>query len=120
MYNVNGNPEGDWDFFSKDFSSHTGMGDTTKVKLLTAKFESYAYYQFQLGLSDMARFDENGIETKNPVFPFEIIMKPTDDLRNKFPSTLDASSDYLIYEDQLPTIPANTILWEVYGRDKPT
>lgn len=40
MYNVNGNPDGDWNFFSKDFENHTNMGHTTKTKMLTAKFET--------------------------------------------------------------------------------
>ena len=63
---------------------------------------------------------EDGIEVPNPVFPFEIILKPTDEIRNKFPSVIDASGKYEVYEDQLASIEPNTVLWDVYGRDKPT
>ena len=44
---------------------------------------------------------EDGIEVPNPVFPFELILKPTDEIRNKFPSVIDASGKYEVYEDQL-------------------
>jgi hypothetical protein len=62
----------------------------------------------------------DGHEVPNPVFPFEIILKPTDEIRNKFPSAIDASGNYDVYEDQIASIEPNTVIWEVYGRDKPT
>ena len=54
MYSVNGNPKGDTNFFSQNFTNHIGPGETTATKLLSAKFATVTDDITSIGLSDMA------------------------------------------------------------------
>ena len=54
MYSVNGNPDNNWNFFSQDFTTHVGPGETTQTKLLLKKFSSLSDMIQEIGLSDWA------------------------------------------------------------------
>ena len=55
MFSVNGTPD-DWNFFSKNFTTHVDAGTTIKLKLLSAKFASETDYIQESALADMASF----------------------------------------------------------------
>jgi len=42
--------------------------------------------------------NEDGSNVANPEFPFKLVLKPTDDIRNMFPSTIK-EGNYRVYED---------------------
>jgi len=118
MPNVNGTPD-DLNFLDQDFKNHAVMGTTTKVKLLTAKFETLTDYQLALGTSDVASYDQDGNKVANPNFPFQLTFRPSADVNTLFPKDV-MNGQYEVYETQLNDIKPNTTLFDVYGLDKPT
>jgi len=118
MYSVNGNPQGNWNFFSQDFSNHITPGTTAATKALSAKFATATDFIQEVGLSDWAMHDQNGKSISNPVFPFELVFKPSSSVKNMFSS--HKPSNLMQYLDDLTNVPANATIYDVYARDKPT
>ena len=96
MPNVNGTP-GDLNFLDQDFKNHAVMGTTTKVKLLTAKFETLTDYQLALGTSDVASYDQDGNKVDNPNFPFQLTFRPAANVHTLFPKSVK-NGEYEVYE----------------------
>jgi len=44
MYSVYGNPKGDWNFFSQDFSTHIGPAESGPLKIAAKKFATLTKY----------------------------------------------------------------------------
>ena len=51
---------GDWNFFSKDFSTHIPAIDSPTLKILGWKFSFATDFIQTVGLSEMASYDEEG------------------------------------------------------------
>ena len=118
MYSVNGNPQGNWNFFSQNFSNHITPGTTTATKALSAKFATATDFIQEVGLSDWAQHDQHGHAVSRPVFPFELVFKPNASVKNMFSSS--KPSNLMQYLDDLTHVPANATIYDVYARDKPT
>lgn len=87
MFSVEGTP-GDWNFFSKDFTTVIGSSDDLALKALSFKFSSATDWIQVVGLSDMARYQENGKEEVDLEVPFGLRFKPHADVHTLFPSTM--------------------------------
>lgn len=111
MYSVNGNPKGNTNFFAEDFTNHIGAGTTTATEALSRKFATVTNYITSIGLSDFAKYGGDGQEVANPVFPFELRFAP-----NRAGVTNNTTKDFLT---QLKGVPANSVVYDVYGYDKP-
>ena len=59
MFGVEGTP-GDWNFFSKDFTTVIGHSEAPALKLLSKKFSTATDFIQISGLSDMATYSEDG------------------------------------------------------------
>lgn len=113
MYGVNGFPS--WNFFYKDFSNHIPPAQGLALKTLACKFATATKYIMTVGLKDMASWNEKGEDRSGEMsFPFKLIFRPTDKVKNLFPDDFVAP-----YTDQLKTIPAGTVLYDVYALDTP-
>ena len=63
-----------------------------------------------MGLSDFARFDQAGTEAFLVSMPYRLRLQPM----LAFPDTYEGSVN-----QQLETIPAGTLLWQVHAYDEP-
>jgi len=131
MDNVDGQESGN--FFERDFSNHISKPQKAATKLLGRKFERTSTPSELVGLSDIATYRRNGekvgsdsnrekkdgeVEEKESkvVFPFELIVKPNEQLRKQYakaPPTEEAM------EEALTSIPEGTIIYTLYGRVEP-
>ena len=121
MFNIGGQAN-EWNFFKNDFmTTNTPVGTYIDDKwdqiLYKTKFSLFTDYIFETGLSDMARYDQEGNEEKNIVFPWRLDIKPNPEITAMFSS--EQPDDPLDYLKQLSSVPADMVLWEVYGWDKP-
>ena len=87
MFGVEGTP-GDWNFFSKDFTTIIGSSDDFKLKLLAEKFSTATDLIQVSGLSDMAMYSENGRKAYKTVAPFSLRFSPHKDVHTLFPTDL--------------------------------
>ncbi|CDW76274.1 UNKNOWN [Stylonychia lemnae] len=110
MYGVNGIHS--WNFFKEDFSNHIPGSDGILLNLIGTALQSATPFVQYLGLSDIAKYDQDGNEAANIKFPFKLVFEPQ--LRNLFPETFT-----LDYQEQLATIASNTVLYKVYAYDGP-
>lgn len=116
MYDVQGTP-GDWNFFSKDFTTHIGASTNAATKALGFKF-SYATDYIQVSaLSDWGQRTQEGSYRKTGHFPFKLRFKPHSDVHTLFPKKFNGNG--MAYMDQLASVPANVNLYDVYAWDKP-
>ena len=117
MNSVEGQPN-DWNFFSKEFVNHIPTPTSAQTIALSAKFASVTKYIQQVGLSEMAHFDQHGKESGTTKFPFSLRFVPHEDVHSLFPTDLPGT-DPLAYVGQLESVPENKNLYYVYGMDKP-
>ena len=108
-----------WNYFEKPMSNHlsargpipTPLGYGVAEKTVGAA----PFYFGYVGISDLATYDQDGLEVDAPKFPFQLILDPnTVDLN--FPTTF-TDRNHIV--DQAPTIPVDTLLWRVYAIDSP-
>jgi len=59
MFGVEGTP-GDWNFFSRDFTTVIGSSEAPPLVLLSKKFSTATDFIQVSGLSDMAKYSEDG------------------------------------------------------------
>jgi hypothetical protein len=108
-------PQDSWNFFKNTQSNHLSVGGLgTAENLLKKKFEtSGSDWVNMVGLSDFARYSEDGTELSDEDinFPFQLLLVPTDDMKSRFPDTYSAP---LI--DQLRTIPSGSTLYDIYAK----
>jgi hypothetical protein len=118
MYGVNGTP-GDWDFFKKDFSNHIPSASGAALTAVAIKFSTETPWIQSVGLSDFAQIHEDGTHVEAPVFPFKLRFHPNKETEGLIPNV--KQDDNLAYIGQLESmVPADTILYDIYGLDAPT
>jgi len=102
-----------WNIFKNDWSNHLPPLPAAALDgaLLFATATPLIQY---VGLSDMARFDEDGWETPQPTFPFKLVFKPNPEIQN-FPDEFHGP-----FTDVLATIPKGILLFKVYAWDAPS
>lgn len=114
MYGVNGFPS--WNFFFKDFSNHIPNANGIPLKLLSCKFAQATKYITEIGMKDMAQFDEKGREIAEDEanFPWKLIFRPTAEAKKLFPDNFESE-----YTDQLKRIPIGTVIYDVLAVANP-
>jgi len=115
MFGVNGTP-GDWNFFKTDFKNHIAAATGAALKAVAFKFSTETKWIQSVGLSDFGKYNDAGQEL-TPVFPFEVRFHPNKDVATLISN--DFSGDYMAYTSQLETVPADSVLYDVYGWDAP-
>lgn len=82
MYSLYGQPN-DTNFFKNNLSNHLSTlprfgfgGDFMKLKALNAKFQAYDAHPNMTGLSDLAKFKNDGTKVDNPTTPFSLVFVP--------------------------------------------
>ena len=58
LYSVNGNPQGDWNFFSQDFRNHIAAATGAALTAVAAKFATYTNYIQEVGLSNYSDYNQ--------------------------------------------------------------
>jgi hypothetical protein len=75
----------DMNFFSKNFTNHNpplGLDASSLLKAVALSFSTVTPYFYATGLSDLAKYDQNGREY-HPNFPYQIMMTPNEKLRSR-------------------------------------
>ena len=112
MFGVNGVPT--WNFFGKDFSNHIGSASGAALTAVAQKFSSATDNVQTVGLKEFATTDQNGNPVQNQNYPWKLIFRAPNSLKNSFPDNFSRD-----YKDQLMSIPAGTVLYEVYAVQDP-
>jgi len=107
--------QSDFNFFAYNFSNHPANPTGWAVKILGEKFSEASNCPLIVGLSDTARYNEDGSMVANPVFPFEIVWVPTGKV--VFPSTY---YDLKQLGVNFNGIPIGTDLFKVYAYASPS
>jgi len=110
MYSVNG--QDSWNFFKNDWTNHIGPGGLDLVPL-EIKFSEATNYISEVGLSDWAKYGEDGVMISSLSFPFMLRFHPTGEI--SFPD--EYVNDFL---DDLMSIPKGSTLYEIWALDVPT
>ena len=116
MYGVNGQP-GEWNFFAHEFQNHIKPAEGAALQAVAYKFSSATDWIQEVGLSDWAKFGQNGQENSSPVFPWRIDFAPNPTVASQFSNS--QPSNAMNYLDQLKSVPANSVLYTVYGWTAP-
>lgn len=103
-----------WNFFKSAQSNHiappSGLAQTALVK----KFNQASQCAPQVGLSDLAKYSQDGVMVAAPKFPFKLFMVPSEAVqtpdRKKTPDEVHA---------EMAAFPVGTTLYTVYGCRKP-
>ena len=104
-------------YFLHDFSNHIPKPSGTAFNILGAKFASYSNFLFELGLSDLAKYDQQGVQVSNGDmdFPWRVRLQPSSEVNSLFPDNFDGR-DFLTL---LGTVPPGSILFNVYAAKTP-
>eukprot|EP00347_Sterkiella_histriomuscorum_P001006 403373700 len=99
-----------WNFFQRDFSNLIAV----QQEPVFSKFKEATEFTHRVGLKDFSQYDQTGAFVKSPVFPYQLIFSPSDDVKNFFP---DEYTIPFIY--QLSTLAKGTVLFDVYTVAEP-
>lgn len=101
-----------WNFFLKNMSNHIAPASGV-TKILAKKFEEASQCPFHVGLSDLARYSQDGVESNPPNFPFKLFMIPNANLQTgRNGQNLDA------VHAEIDALPIGTTLYTVYACSK--
>ncbi len=112
MYSVNGVPT--WNPFGESFANHI-PGASGALKFLAAKFATATDYVQTVGLSDFAKYDQEGNDVGTPVFPFKLQFLAGDEVAHKFGPNFTED-----YKNELMSLAAGTTLYEVWAQPDPS
>jgi len=111
-----------WNFFEKSQSNHIAapVGPTM---ILAKKFMQASQCAPQVGLSDLARYSQDGTEHKDPQFPFKLFMVPSQKVQmtaeNGMPKMTDGKWTVDQVHEFMDKFEVGTPLYKVYACDKP-
>ena len=110
MFSVDG--QDSWNFFKNDFSNHISRTTDFGLNILAKKFATGTPFVQYCGLSDFAKFGQDGKEVSNLKFPFQLVFEPT--LRNNYPDTYQKD-----FQEILGEIPSGTHIYKVHAIAEP-
>ena len=116
MYSVNGQPS-EWNFFEHEFKNHIAPASGAALNAVAFKFSQATDWIQEVGLSDWAEHGQNGNHELRAHFPFRIDFVPNAALKSKYSNA--EPSNPMNYLDQLKAVPANSVLYDVYGWTAP-
>jgi len=98
-----------WNFFLQNMSNHLAPLSGLSA-IVAGKFEEASQCPYQVGISDLARYSQDGTEHNPPRFPFKLMYVPNPDLKTgNGELTLDA------VHAELDAIPVGTTLYSIYA-----
>jgi len=106
-----------WNFFKHNQTNHI-RPPTGATAILAQKFKQSSDCVVMVGLSDAARYDQDGNEVANPVFPYMLNFVPTYDAKNLMPDDVEQENPDLI--NHLEKISYGFHLFDVYAKSSPT
>jgi len=114
MFSLEG--QSSWNFFKNDLNSHTTGGDKPNFveKKLMNHFSTASKHIKQIGMLDMATFDENGTRVTKPVVPYKLILRPRLTVKAMFTDNFQAD-----YTDQITRLAPNLLLYDVLALKSP-
>ena len=114
MYELNG--QASWNFFKNDLSNHIPKAKGVWFKAFDFKLSDATSYTNQIGLKDMASYNEEGEDNNgDPKFPFKILFRPTPHVSNMF--TDHWTQDFLT---QLESLPQDLVIYDVMAIETPS
>merc|ERR1719412_2235245 len=103
-----------WNFFANNYSNHIPP-PTGATAILANKFNQASNCAPQVGLSDMAKFSQDGTEHDKPVFPFKLFLVPGSEVQqNDTPKTVEE------FKNEMRSINVGTTLYTVWACRKAT
>jgi len=101
-----------WDFFHLNQSNHIAPANGFTA-VVAEKFKEASQCPYQVGLSDLATYSQDGRESSPPKFPFKLLMVSGPSVKTGTKGkTLDA------IHAELDAIPLGTTLYNVYACSK--
>ena len=70
-------PDGNHNFFCCNLTNHNPSPQSPQNRVFAIKFAQASSCITKVGLSDAARYDQDGNEASDLVFPYKITLKPT-------------------------------------------
>jgi len=108
----------DCNFFAHDWSNHAPELSSSApfaLKLVRSTFAKASDYPTYLGLLPLAQYDSSGKLATKPRFPWRLVIHPTTQVHNAFPSTCSS----VPFEQQLSNGLTRGPLFSVYAIDSP-
>jgi len=99
-----------WNFFLNNQSNHLEPVSGGATSVLVAKFKEASQCPYQVGLSDLARYSQDGTIHRSPRFPFKLFMTPNSALKT---GTLGETVDAV--HSEIDAIPVGSTLYTVYA-----
>jgi hypothetical protein len=114
MFSTNG--QSSWNFFKNDHTPQFDIPDSTdlKRKLLATKFSRTTYMVSTMAMKPMSSLTNKGETVEKPYFPFKIIFRPNEVLKNAYSDNYERS-----YVDQLAEIKGDIKMYDVYAMERP-
>jgi len=98
-----------WNFFAFNLSNHLPPSSGI-AGVLAKKFEQASQCAAQVGVSDMARYAQDGTEAAAPKQPFKLLMVPSSAVQQTTSAkTVDQNMD------EFGSIPVGTVLYTIYA-----
>ena len=99
-----------WNFFASNLSNHIAPpSNNLQQQVIVKKFNQASNCAPQVGLSDMARYSQDGKEHDSPKFPFKLFLVPSEEVQT--PAT-EKTVDQVNAE--MTSFPVGTTLYTVY------
>jgi len=116
MYSLQG--QDSWNFFKHDYTNHVPDLSTNAgiiLQRLRARFADASSYPVMIGLSNLAKYTENGTLVQNPKFPFRLIFHPVSAWHTFYPD----SQPSVPFEQQLASTLKPSPLYQIYAQVEP-
>jgi len=117
MYSLLG--QDSWNFFKHDLTSHVGDFSSGSASFLfnrlRARFAEASNFPTMIGLSDLAKYQEDGSVVENPEFPFRLVFHPIANWHNFFPDSPPTTT----FQEQLSSNLKPGPLYQIYAQVSP-
>lgn len=102
-----------FNFMGMNFSNHIPAPESIETKVLVKKFDQASQCPSQVGLSDLATYNQIGDKVSDPKFPFKLFIVPTAEVQKS-----NAPKDIDDVMSDLSSYPVGTTLFSVYACGK--
>jgi len=102
-----------WNFFASNLSNHIPAGKGVQQTVIVKKFNQASNCPSQVGLSDMARYSQDGTKHDSPKFPFKLFLVPSEEVQT--PATEKTLEQV---NAEMTSFPVGTPIYTVYACGK--
>ena len=114
--NTDWGPSGSYNFMANEFKTHIGnFHNNCEVDTIERKFLEVTDRVGSVGLAEFSRVNVDGSVVPDIWFPFNLKFVPHPDVASMWPDSgeFDMWGDQIPFYEQLMSIPAGTVLFEV-------